>query len=127
MGVITYCASTIVNYVVSIDFSAKRREKMEKKIKDLKGHTVVCGYGRMGEIICEKLAKEGVTFVVIEKKPELIELLKKTQFYYLEGDAACDLTLEKSSIENAKVLVSVIDSDSDGLYLALAARSYNSW
>ena len=28
-------------------------------------------------------------------------------------------------IENAKVLVSVIDNDSDGLYIALAGRSIN--
>jgi len=46
-------------------------------------------------------------------------------YYFIEGDAAQDEILEKAGIEKASVLVSVIDSDSDGLYIALAGRTYN--
>lgn len=125
MGVVTYSLSTIVSYIASIDFSKRRREKMEKKISNFVGHTIVCGYGRMGEIICKKLEEKGVKFVVIEKKESLIGFLKKTNYHYIEGDAAHDENLIKAGIKNAKVLVSVIDSDADGLYITLAARSFN--
>lgn len=33
MGVVTYSLSSIVSYIASIDFSKRRREKMEKKIE----------------------------------------------------------------------------------------------
>lgn len=125
VAIVTYSLTTIMNYIVSIDFSNIRREKMEKKISQLKGHTIVCGYGRMGEIICKKLHEEGVTFVVVEKRENLIALLKKNGFLHIEGDASSDENLEKAGIKEAKTLVSVIDSDTDGLYIALAGRSFN--
>ena len=34
-----------------------RSRKMEKRIVGLKNHFVVCGYGRMGKIICQRLKK----------------------------------------------------------------------
>lgn len=125
VAIVTYSLTTIMNYIVSIDFSNRRREKMEKKISELEGHTIVCGYGRMGEIICKKLHEEGITFVVIEKRESLIQLLKANRFLHIEGDASTDENLEKAGIEKAKTLVSVIDSDADGLYIALAGRTYN--
>ena len=80
VGIVTYSLTSIMNHIVSIDFSSLRREKMEKKISSLKGHTIICGYGRMGEVICKKLHDEKVTFVVIEQRPQLIALLKKNDF-----------------------------------------------
>lgn len=125
MGIVTYSISSIATYIFSIDFSIRRREKMEKKISQFKKHTIVCGYGRMGEIICKKLNDEGVPFVVIEKRESLIKMLQTAKFPYIEGDASNDDNLEKAGITKAKVLVSVIDSDSDALYITLAARSFN--
>jgi voltage-gated potassium channel len=125
VGVVTYSLTSIMNHIVSIDFSSLRREKMEKKISNLKGHTIVCGYGRMGEVICKKLHEENITFVVVEQHPELIALLKKNQFLYIEGDASSDENLEKAGVQHAKTLVSVVDNDADGLYIALAGRTYN--
>jgi voltage-gated potassium channel len=91
----------------------------------MQGHTVVCGYGRMGEIICRQLKEQGVQFVVIEKKLQLINFLKNTDYFYFEGDAANDDNLIRAGIKNAKNLISVIDSDADGLYITLAGRSFN--
>jgi voltage-gated potassium channel len=125
VAIVTYSLTSIMNHLVSLDFSSLRREKMEKKISNLIGHTIVCGYGRMGEIICKKLHEEGVTFVVIEKRPDLIAMLKKNLFLHIEGDASSDENLEKAGVERAKTLVSVVDSDTDGLYIALAGRTYN--
>lgn len=125
MGLVTYSITTIISYIMSIDFSKRRREKMESKILTYSGHTIVCGFGRMGEIICKKLKEEKIKFVVIEKRENLVAELQKLGFDYIEGDAACDDVLQKAGIKKAKVLVSVIDNDSDGLYIALAGRSFN--
>jgi len=121
----TFALTRIITDIASIDFDQRRRSKMKKKIAELKDHTIVCGFGRMGEVICKRLSEYHNNFVVIEKRPALIEELKKTKHLYVEGDAANDDNLYEAGIEKAKVLVSVIDNDSDGLYIALAGRSIN--
>ena len=125
VGVITYSVSTILSYIVAIDFSQRRRIKMEKKVKQFEGHTIVCGFGRMGQIICKKLKEEDVKFVIIEKSESNASVLENLHYNYILGDAAHDEVLQRAGVESAKVLVSVIDNDSDGLYIALAGRSFN--
>ena len=49
------------------------RKKLEKKIKELKDHYIICGYGRMGKIIARELQEEGVRCVVVEKDPAVLE------------------------------------------------------
>ena len=123
VGTATFSFSTIVTEIASIDFEKRRRIKMIKKIESMEGHTIVCGFGRMGEVICKRLSEYGTRFVVIEKRPSLVEELKKSGYLYVEGDAANDDHLIEAGVKKAKVLVSVIDNDSDGLYVALASRS----
>lgn len=125
VGLVTYSISTILSYIASIDFTQRRRQRMENKIKDFEGHTIVCGFGRMGGIICKRLQEENVKFVVIEKDEVLLEKLANEGYHHIVGDAAHDDILLKAGVEKASVLVSVVDNDSDGLYIALACRSFN--
>ncbi len=39
------------------------RKRLEKKIRELKNHYIVCGYGRMGKIICRELREKNIKFV----------------------------------------------------------------
>ncbi len=32
------------------------RSRLEKKVKEFKDHYIICGYGRMGKIICKGIA-----------------------------------------------------------------------
>ena len=125
MGTVGFSISVLMNELLSIDWKSRRRKRMERKLKDLHGHTIVCAYGRMGKVICQQLAKTENQFVVIEQNSKKIEELEKTTYLWLEGDATQDENLLKVGIEKAKVLVSMVDSDADGLYIALAGRSFN--
>lgn len=125
MGIVAYSITSVMSYILNIDFKKRGREKMQKQINSLSGHTIVCGFGRMGHVICEELAKENNEFVIIEQDPAKVEVMKEKGYFYIEGDAAHDENLQKAGIEKAGVLVSMIDNDSDGLYIALAGRSLN--
>ncbi len=122
---VAYAATTATSILMSMDFAARRKRKMQKHILKLKNHTVVCGYGRMGTVICRELAKANHEFVVIEKNPNLLEDLKKTNFLWVDGDAADDEVLEQAGVPNCRVLASMIDSDTDALYISIAVRSLN--
>ena len=54
-----------------------RSRKMEKQISGLKNHFVVCGYGRMGKIICQQLQKNHRKFVVVDNNRVKVEKATK--------------------------------------------------
>ena len=101
------------------------RRQLENKIKSMKNHYIICGYGRMGSIICDNLAKEKVPFVVIENDPNKTQLLEQKQFLYLLDNATEEHTLIGAGIERAKALIAVLGSDSDNVYVTLTARGLN--
>ncbi len=99
------------------------RKKLEKKIRELSGHYIICGYGRMGKIIAKELKGEGARFVVIEKDPSLSE--EKDEHLIVMGDATRDIVLKAAGIERAKGLISVLPSDAENLFVVLSARGLN--
>ena len=101
------------------------RRKLEKKVKRLKNHYVLCGYGRIGSFIAREFAIENVPFVVIEKEPARIKLLEEDGFPYVEGDATDDENLISAGVATAKCLVAATGSDADNLYITLSTRSLN--
>lgn len=98
---------------------------MQKKINRLRGHTIVCGFGRMGAVICKELVKSHKNFVVIENSEKHIHHLEMTNYLWIEGDATKDEVLTLAGIEKGANFLAMLDNDGDNLYLSLAARSLN--
>lgn len=96
---------------------------MEKRIRGLKDHYIICGYGRIGSYICRELAERPLPFVVVENNPEITQTIPEAN--YVNGDATDDETLKKAGIESAKCLVAAVASDADNLYITLTARQLN--
>jgi len=98
------------------------RKKLEKKIKELSDHYIICGFGRMGKIISKELKEEGVKFLVIEKDSKSLE---EEDGLFLVGDATRDNTLKEGGIERAKGLITVLPGDAENLFVVLSARGLN--
>ncbi|MCB0384910.1 MAG: NAD-binding protein, partial [Bdellovibrionales bacterium] len=109
----------------SINFKLQRRKKMEKKLEDLMGHTIICGFGRIGRVIASELHRAGKVFAIIEKSEKNIDDLESSPYLYVEGDATHDEVLEKAGIKHAACLVNMVDCDADSLYISLAGRTLN--
>ena len=99
------------------------RRKLEKKIRELKDHYIVCGYGRMGKIICRELHEKHMPFVVVEKMPDV--LTGEEELLIFPGDATKDEALREVGIERAKGLISVLPTDAENLFVVLSARVLN--
>jgi voltage-gated potassium channel len=96
------------------------RKRLEKKLKELKNHYIICGHGRMGKIIAMELRGKNSSLVIIEKRTEILE--EKEDILILEGDATKDDILKKAGIEKAKCLISVLPTDAENLFVVLSAR-----
>lgn len=101
------------------------RKKVEKKLKELKNHYIICGFGRMGKIIAKELSHAKLKFVVIEKNEFIIDPDEKEKLLIVQGDATRDELLKKVGIERAKCLISVLPTDAENLYVVLSARGLN--
>ena len=101
------------------------RNKVEQTIKNLKGHWIVCGFGRMGRLISKELERKPVPFVVIERNTASLSDSDRERYLIIEGDADKDEVLIEAGIRNAAGLVSIVSSDADNLYIVLSARGLN--
>ncbi|MCX7678131.1 MAG: potassium channel protein [Spirochaetes bacterium] len=98
------------------------RRKVEKQIASLKDHYIICGYGRIGKLICQELAAAKVPFVVIENDPQAIEQLQKEKYLFLAFDATQEDALKSAGIMHAKGIVTALRSDADNVFITLTAR-----
>ena len=69
---------------------------MTRQIDRLKNHYIVCGYGRIGKVLCKNLKSKPVDRVVIERNEELIPTIDADGTLYLCEDAAEETTLVKA-------------------------------
>jgi voltage-gated potassium channel len=98
------------------------RRRMKAKIAKLKGHFILCGYGRVGQEIARTFSEERVPFVVIENNEERVAKVENDGYLCLFADATSDEVLKEAGIERANVLVAALGSDADNTYITLSAR-----
>jgi len=121
-----YAVSAFSEYLVSGKlFEHFKHRRVEKQIGHLKGHTIVCGYGRNGKQAILKLSNYNRKFVVVERSKEKIEALDVAGILNIEGDATLDETLQRAGIENAAFLITALPSDADNLFVVLTASQLN--
>lgn len=126
IGLMFYIITGIARLVVEGELQqALGKRKLQKHIKKLHQHYIICGFGRIGEIIARQLKERGVPFVVVETDPERLALLETLGYYFLQGDATREEVLLEAGIERAKGLVSVVSSDANNVFITLTARSLN--
>lgn len=124
-GVFTlfYAATSVIRAVVSGEIGGTLgRQRMERKLAELAGHAIVCGYGRMGRLVCSEFSSLGMPFVIVDQAAELLADFHVPHGLALQGDATDDHVLRKAGVERAKVLVTVAASDAANLFITMSAR-----
>lgn len=102
------------------------RRSLNKQIAHLNHHYIVCGYGRIGRVLCQHFkAHRSVFQVIVEQDPERIPELEADGLLYIIGDATEEQVLLAAGIKKAKGLVAALARDVDNVYLVLTARQLN--
>jgi len=122
-----YIAAEFANSVVNVNLQKiLGRKKMENKLKNLKNHLILCGYGRTGLEIASQLKNNKLHYVVIDKDLSLEETALEEEFLFIPGDATDDHILQRAGIERARGIFCALNDDVDNLYLTLSAKNLNS-
>jgi voltage-gated potassium channel len=102
-----------------------KKMKMENEIQQLRGHVIICGFGRNGTECAQVLHENHIPFVVLEEKNELPENLPFAVQYFIKGDATKDETLKEAGIERARAVICTMPVDADNLFAVITARQLN--
>ncbi len=126
VGFMLYLITTLARVVVEGEIkSALGKRKLLKHIKRLHDHYIICGFGRIGEIIARQLKERRIPFVIVENNTELLAVLEELDYFFVAGDATKEEVLLEAGIERAKGLVAVVSSDANNVFITLTARSLN--
>ncbi len=73
--------------------------------KELTGHVVLVGFGRVGRRIGEALAANGTHFVVADRNREIVEDLRARGVHAVSGDASDPVVMAQTHVMRARILV----------------------
>lgn len=121
-----YSATEMIRAIVTGQLRATLgKEGVKHMLEEIRDHIVVCGLGRMGRLICQEFDRQKVRYVVVDRNPDAMEGWPSASGVPVQGDATEDDVLKRAGVERAKVLVAVLPSDADNLYITLTGRVLN--
>lgn len=103
-----------------------RKKKMMKTVENLKNHTILIGYGRVGQLAALELLKNNEQFVVIDDDFQEDDIINQKEFLLkIKGDATRDEILVKAGIEKAKGLIIATGNPATNVFIVLSAKVLN--
>ncbi len=91
----------------------------------LQNHAVLIGYGRVGQLVGERLVEKGWPLLVIEDAVDIVEKLHEKKAEVILGNAAEDPVLEAANLAAAKVLIVAIPNGFEAGQIVEQARAIN--
>jgi voltage-gated potassium channel len=127
-GTVTFLFTSLATFFLESDFDySLRRRRMEKAIKKLSGHYIICGFGRVGRNVAHELQATSRDFVAVDSDEKLLEEQHEhfPRLLHLYGDATDDDLLLAADIADAAGVFAVTGDDSRNLMIILTARQLN--
>jgi voltage-gated potassium channel len=104
---------------------ALRIRQMTQEIQQLSNHVIICGYGRMGQMLVRKLKEDHQTFIILDRSSDRISTAQEQGYLVYSGDATDENNLQAVGIERARALAIVLPDDAANVFITLTARELN--
>ncbi|MGQ9870176.1 potassium channel family protein [Leptodesmis sp.] len=99
--------------------------RMMREIDTLTDHVIICGYGRIGQILARKMDEAGQVFVLIDNDSQRVAAAEAKGYLVRLGSAMDENVLESVGIHRAKYLATVLPDNAANVFITLTARSLN--
>jgi voltage-gated potassium channel len=99
--------------------------RKSKEIQTLKNHSIICGFGRMGQILARQLQEARQPFAIVDSNLDRISQAEDMGYLAQVGNATDENILQIVGIEKAKVLATVLPDDAANVFITLTARGLN--
>jgi CPA2 family monovalent cation:H+ antiporter-2 len=95
---------------------------VETEFGDLRGHVIMAGYGRVGQMVGQLLHSQGVPFVAVENNASLLAQHRNQGVPVVFGDASRPELLGKLHLESARAVVLTMDDTAAALHAVHGVR-----
>jgi len=99
--------------------------RMQKEIEGLSGHVIICGFGRIGQMLAKELQAAKSAFVIVERSEDRLLVARGADYLCVQGDATDEDCLIAAGVAKARALATVLPDDAANVFITLSARSLN--
>jgi voltage-gated potassium channel len=125
-GAAVYVVSQVIGIMTEGEIAMALGDMREsRRVEGISHHTIICGYGRIGQVLAHALAEHGSPFVIVDLDKERIEMAHSRNYLVIEGSATEEETLIKAGIDRADFLTTVLPQDTLNVFITLTARNLN--
>ena len=122
IGVLSFSTSIIVS-AFNEKMRGLRKLRVFAEVEKMRNYVVLCGYGRVGQVLADRLAMEREPFVIIEQDETRVEHAKEHGYLVVQGDASQHELLENIGIEKrAKTVLCITGDDVVNVFITLSTR-----
>jgi voltage-gated potassium channel len=130
VGVGALTTAVVISMITATIVEAQLREiigrrRVEGKVRKLRDHVVLCGFGRFGRTIAAELQRTETQFVVVEADPGKAEAAREHGCLAIEADATEEESLLRAGMEACRGVLTTLGSDADNVYVTLTAKQKN--
>lgn len=126
IGVLAYVIQMIISFFLEGELGdIMRRQKMEKHIKAISNHYIICAKGETARYVIEEFVKTQQSVVIVTQDQEIEKIFSAKNMPIIFDNPANDNVLESAGISTARGLVAVLGEDKENLFVVLSARGLN--
>ncbi|WP_197064778.1 potassium channel family protein [Leptolyngbya sp. KIOST-1] len=123
---VAYTVSGFVQMITEGEIHrALNLKRMSKEIEQLEDHVIICGFGRIGQLVAHRLKDSREAFIILDSDAERVALAQAQGYLIHQGDATDETALEAVGIHRAKSLATVLPNDAANVFITLTAREMN--
>jgi len=124
LGVVLYTVALITQQMIEGEIQRVfGRRRMQRTIDAMQGHVIVCGFGRIGRMVCRELQAKPMPFVVVEQDEAAVRRADEENYAVVVADATQEESLRRAGVARANAVVAALPSDAENVFLTLTARA----
>jgi voltage-gated potassium channel len=124
-GIIYLTGALVQFFTLSQIQQALGIKRMNNEIGRLRDHVIVCGFGRIGNMLSRELKAGKAKFIVIERSEARVAEARELGYLCIHGEATDEGLLKTAGIDRAAILATVLPDDAANVFITLSARSLN--
>ena len=125
LGVLSFFTSILIA-AFNEKMPVLRENRVYAELERYKNFIIICGYGRVGQEIAERLSQDKQKFIIIDKKEQNVELAKKRNFLAIQSDASKnDVLISAGICRGACAVLCITGDDVTNVYVTLTSRHLN--
>ena len=119
-----YFVGSLVQFITEGEIGkAMDEHRKSRDIDSITDHAIICGYGRIGQVLARELEAKNFPFLILDNNPERIAMAHTDGYLALLGDAGGEDTLNEAHIERCVVFATVLPNDMVNVFITLTARN----